>query len=224
MRGAAFAALIFLTLLAWPAGASPIVVSFSGILTTVNDPEGPPPAAVVPGARVTGTLSYASSGTCLPLMPTLCEYLASPATLTLSVGATPIARVTGGAYLYVEDGPLADSFSASVAAPAGSRGGSGPVWLSGDLQVSDPTASALSGTALPTALDLGQFAQRTFDAGGCYGGICTGSSHDQFQVEGTILAMQLAPEPGTGLLLGVGLLALCRCGADRQRASRLALV
>lgn len=222
-RWAAFAAWIFPTFLAAPASASPVVVSFTGVLTTVNDPQGLLAAAVVPGALVTGTLSYEFSPSCQPVSPTICEYLVSPSTLSLAIAATPIASVDGGAYIYVEDGPPADSFSASVGVPAGPAGASGPVWLSGDLQVSDPSTSALNSTALPTTLDLTRFAQRTFDAGGCYGGTCAAGPQDQFQIIGTVLTMELVPEPGSAVLLAVGLLALCGRGPDRPRVSRLAV-
>jgi len=56
-------------------------VSFTGSLTTVSDPQGLLPGALAPGASVAGTLSYASGASCLPVLPTTCEYLASPASL-----------------------------------------------------------------------------------------------------------------------------------------------
>jgi hypothetical protein len=169
---------------------------------------------------ITGTLSYASEGSCLSVSPGTCEYVAFPASLSLSLAATPIASLDGRAYLFVEDGPLADSFSASVAASAGPAAGSTPVWMSGDLQLSDPRATTLDGTGLPTTLQLSGFAQHTFDAGGCYGGTCTGAPQSQFQIAGTILSMQVVPEPGTGTLLAAGLLALRGWRGDRRHGAR----
>ena len=218
---AAGAALLSVLLASAPAGAGSLVLAFTGILTTVSDPRGLLPVALAPGATITGTFSSASGASCLPVSPMTCEYLTSPASLGLSLAEIPFAQVDGSAYLFVEDGPLADSFSASVGAPAGAAaGGSGPVWTSGDLQLLDPKAAALGSMGLPTTLDLTGFAQRTFDAGGCYGGTCTGGPQDQFQVTGTILALQVVPEPGTGTLLTLGLLALRRCAAGRRRGPR----
>ena len=71
-----------------------------------------------------------------------------------------------------------------------------------------------------TTPTLTGFAQRTFDAGGCYGGTCTGGPQNQFTVTGTILALQVVPEPGTGTLLTLGLLALRCCAAGRRRGAR----
>jgi hypothetical protein len=220
-RCAAGAALVSLLLLSSPAGAGSLALAYSGILTTVSDPEGLLPVALAPGASVSGTFAVASGASCLPVSPTTCEYLTSPASLSLSLAEGPFAQVDGSAYLFVEDGPLADSFSASVGVPAEeTAGGAGPVWMSGDLQLLDPKATALGGMGLPTAFDPTGFAQRTFDAGGCYGGTCTGGAQDQFQVTGTIFTLQVVPEPGAGTLLTLGLLAL-RCGsAGRRRGPR----
>jgi hypothetical protein len=221
-RWALGAALVCPTLLAAPAGASPVLVSFTGILTTVSDPQGLLPAVLAPGTSVVGTLSYASGALCQAVLPTTCEYIVSPSSLSLSLDGTPIASVNGRAYVFVEDGPLADSFSASVGGSAGTSGGSNPVWLSGDLQLSDPRATTLGGTELPTTLDLSGFAQHTFDAGGCYGGACTGNPQDEFQIAGTIMTMQVVPEPGTETLLAFGLWVLGLGGFKGRRGSPLA--
>jgi len=218
-RWAAGAALVCPTFLAVPAGASSIVVNFSGVLTTVSDPRGLLPAALAPGTMLSGTLSYASGAACQPVSPTTCEYIVVPSSFSLWQGATPIASVAGQAYVFVEDGPLVDSFSASVGAPAGPPSGSNPDWLSGDFQLLDPGATALGGMGLPTTLGLGGFSQHTFDAGGCYGGACTGDPLDQFQIAGTILSMEFVPEPGSGTLLALGLL-LGLWGSGRLRGSR----
>ena len=217
-RWAAGAALICLTLLAAPAGASPVLVSFTGILTTVSDPQGLLPTGLEAGTVVVGMLSYASGASCQAVLPTTCEYIVSPSSLSLSLNATPIASVDGRAYVFVEDGPLADSFSASIGGPAAPSGGSNPDWLSGDLQLSDPKATALSGPELPTALSLGGFAQHTFDAGGCYGA-CSGNPQDEFQIAGTIMTMQVVPEPGSGTLLAFGLWTLGWWGSKGRRGS-----
>jgi hypothetical protein len=217
MRWAAGAATVFPLLLSAPAGASSLALGFTGVLTTVSDPRGLLPVAVAPGASIGGTFSYVSGAPCLSVLPTTCEYIASPASLDLFLAETAFARVEGSAYLFVEDGPLADSFSASVGAAASrAAGGSEPVWMSGDLQLLDPKATALDGMGLPTALDVAGFARRSFDGGGCYGGRCTGSPQDQFQVTGTILTLQAVPEPGTGTLLALGLLAFGRGCAERR--------
>jgi hypothetical protein len=197
-------------------------VSFTGILTTVSDPQGFLPAGLAPGTGVVGLLTYASGASCQAVLPTTCEYIVSPSSLSLSFDATPIASVNGRAYVFVEDGPVADSFSASVGGPAAPSGGSNPVWLSGDLQLSDPRGTALGGTALPTALSLSGFAQRTFDAGGCYRGACTGNPQDAFQIAGTIMTMEVVPEPGTGAPLAFGLWALGWWGSKGRRGSLLA--
>jgi PEP-CTERM motif len=218
-RWAVGAALVCPTLLAAPAGASPLLVSFAGILTSVSDPQGLLPAGLAPGTSIVGTLSYASGASCLAVLPTTCEYIVSPSSLSLSLEGTPIASVDGRAYVFVEHGSLADSFSASIGGAAGPSGGSNPVWLSGDLQLSDPRGTALGGTALPTTLDLSGFAQHTFDAGGCYGGTCTGNAQDEFQIVGTILTMQVVPEPGSGTLLAFGLGSFGGWGFQRRRGS-----
>jgi hypothetical protein len=199
-----------------------VLVSFTGILTTVSDPEGLLPAALAPGTSVVGLLSYASGASCQGVLPTTCEYIVSPSSLSLSFDATPTVSVDGRAYVFVEDGPLADSFSASVGGSAGPSGGSNPVWLSGDLQLSDSRGTALGGTELPTALSLSGFAQHTFDASGCYGGACTGNPQDAFQIVGTIMTMQAVPEPGTGGLLAFGLWALGWTWSKGRRGSPLA--
>lgn len=194
-----------------------MLVSFTGILTSVSDPQGLLPAGLEPGVSMVGMLSYASGASCQAVLPTTCEYIVSPSSFSLSLDATPIASIDGRAYVFVEDGPLADSFSTSTGAPAGPGSGSNADWLSGDLQLSDPRGTALGGMQLPTALDLGGFAQHTFDAGGCYGGACTGNPQDQFQIVGTIMTMQVVPEPGTGTLLAFGLWAL---GFGRSKGRR----
>jgi hypothetical protein len=218
-----FAGALFV-LLAAPAGASPVVVDFSGQLTSVSDPQGLLPAVLTPGALLTGTLSYEPGALCQPVFqqPSACEYIVSPSSLTLWLHTAPVASVEGRAYVFVEDGPLVDSFSASVGASATPSSGSAPAWLSADFQLSDPGATALAGTALPVTLDLSGFSQHTFDAGGCYGGACTGNPLDQFQIAGTILSMQTVPEPGTGMLLAFGVLTLGRWGKGGRRGSRRA--
>jgi len=170
-------------------------------------------------------LSYSPDAACQPVFqqPTTCEYIVSSSSLTLWLHATPVASVAGPAYVFVQDGPLVDSFSASVAAAAAPSGGSVPIWSSSDFQLLDPRATALGGTALPTLpLDLTGFARHTFDAGGCYGGACTGNPLDQFQVVGTIVSIQAVPEPGAGWLLALGLSGFGGWGSIGRRDSRFA--
>jgi len=194
-----------------------VLVNFSALVTSVSDPRTLLPPTLTPGTSLTGTLSYASDASCDRVLPTTCEYIASPSSLALWTGTTPIASVAGRAYLFVADGPLVDSFSASVGAPAAPSGGSDPDWLSGDVQLSDPGATALGSTGLPATLTLSDFSQHTFDAGGCYGGACTGNPSDQFQIVGTILGVQPAPEPEGATL---GLLVLEGSKSRRARRSR----
>jgi hypothetical protein len=201
------------------------VLSFTGNLTSVSDPQGLLPAGLVPGASILGMLSYSPDAPCQPVFqqPTTCEYIVSPSSLSLWLDTTPIASVAGRAYVFVQDGPLVDSFSASVAGAAGPSGGSVPVWSSSDFQLLDPMATALGGTELPTTpLDLTAFAKRTFGAGGCYGGACTGNPQDQFQIVGTIVSVQAVPEPGTGWLFALGLSGLVGWGPIRRCHSRRA--
>jgi hypothetical protein len=206
-------------LLAAPAAANPVVVSFTGVLTSVSDPKGLLPSTLIPGTSIQGFFSYTSGASCQTVSPTTCEYLSLPSSLSLWLDTKAIASIGGQAYVFVEDGPLVDSFSASVVAPADPATGSAPVWLSGDLQLSDPGATALSSAGLPSTLDLGGFANHTFDAGGCYGGTCTGASLNQFQIAGTITSMQLCPEPGSGILLGLGLFAFGRLPSRSKQRS-----
>ena len=200
---------VALALASGPASALPVTFDLSGTLTQVSDPRGLLPASLVPGAAFTASLSFDADPTCLVVSPTVCQYLAPTAQLSLAVGGETVALASGNATAFVQDGAPVDGVSASFSAPLPPGAGFPALWRWADISLQDPSASALVSNALPPLLlpDLGLFLIRSFDAGGCYAA-CGDDPSDRFRVEGSLSTGSVVPEPSTALLFGVGFAAL----------------
>jgi hypothetical protein len=79
------------------------------------------------------------------------------------------------------------------------------------LTLSDPTGTALSSSALPSSLNFGNWQSGTIWIGAPHAG--AGS------IAGNLTALYPIPEPGTGALFTVGLIALLVRNLNRRRAS-----
>ncbi len=191
-----------------PASAVPMTFQLSGSLTQVSDPRGLLPASLAPGATFEASLSFDADPTCLVVTPTVCQYLAPLATLSLAVGGETVAVVLGSALVFVQDGAPVDGVSASVSTPKPLGEGFPPVWHWADVSLQDPSATALASSSLPPSLpDLALFPLRGFDAGGCYAA-CGDDPLDHFRIEGSLSAGSVVPEPSAAGLVGVGLTVL----------------
>jgi PEP-CTERM motif len=189
-----------------------VTVDFSGTVTKVD-------TSKIPGTKVgdsfSGTLVYDSDTPVTTPGTNLARYTASqplPAGvgITLTVGgimyaaeSTHVMQLT-----VANDGPapFPDAFTAFASVNVGG------VATSATFGVGDSTGTAFSSTALPTSLDLSKFTTGEFVLG----------STDSPILEGTI-NLQSVPEPGSAVLLGIGVLGGgCLLRSRRVRARRSA--
>jgi hypothetical protein len=195
------------------AKADVIIATFSGPVTSVNDPtNGAFTSGFAPGDKFTATVSYDTSAQPVAVyqggMGADYSYLSS--SLTIGNKVFPLDTEKNGfnviSIIYHEEN--SDVFLLSGKLASQYAGGSSYVVSLGDL-----TQSAFSGIQLPTNLKLGQF-----DTAGWSLALKPATAEQQpfASVYGTITSVSLtdtrtAPEPGSLVLLGtagVGLFAM----------------
>ncbi|CAG0967616.1 hypothetical protein MYXO_01115 [Myxococcaceae bacterium] len=203
MRSLAFVALIAAAL-PLSAVAAPVTVSISGTWDVVDDPGGVLSGAVVPGTSFAALLSYDDTAPIIYSDPTTANYDlgALPFSLDVATGGFTFTWFAGGTtQLDLVNGSFdnASGFFENLSGTPGLP----PIGYSYMLlALDDASATALSSTALAALpWSLAPWGSADF-------GVFFGVPGTYVDLQGSISALAVVPEPGTPALLAAGFVLL----------------
>jgi hypothetical protein len=223
IRNGSLAALILVLALAvsGPATAIPVTVVFAGTLDLVDDAFNYLGGSVSVGTSYSATLVYENSVSDSNPSPNFGNYIFPPGlfSFTLSTGGFVFTHVTTGIQeIDVINRPaISGGDSVSVDARTFTSGGALPAFglAYASVSLDDATGAALSSdalTAIPWTIPLSSWTSGT--ELGFFADIADGNPLTYVQFLGELTSITQVPEPGTFVLVSIGLLAL---GHGRRR-------